>query len=380
MKYFACAFALVAYVAGAVVVPTTTFAQTSTIETVWSVDVDQRLPNDPAALSHLAILKHDNETWAVLAGRDGWVHVYNIVSGSEVRRFYLGTPVDSGALTLQNDTVVFGDIRGNLYAVDPIAGEIIWQKKLSSTFTMQPVAVGSDFLVQTADNELYRFSESGEKRWSYTGSKNTLSLYLGANPWVDNDVVYTVFNNGGAVALKAYTGDVLWRQQTISASLAARVGNINGPLATPLLVESLQLAGEQVHHALMVPIFNGELVILSAKDGSQSFSLPVSLKSTPLLVNKKMFMADSLGFLHAYNVDKGSRVWSKKISEHELIGPVLFDGALWLTDNQGNVFRVNMDGEVEANITLKGSITRLPIVTDMGLLIRTDRGLMTLVK
>ncbi len=380
MKYFAYAFAFVAYVAGALFIYTATFAEAATIETVWSVDVDQRLPNDSVALSHPAIFKYLDETWAVLAGRDGWVHVYDIVSGGEVRRFYLGVPVDSGALTLQNNTVVFGDIQGHLYAVDPVKGKVVWQKRMPSTFTMQPVAVGSDFLVQTADNELYHFSESGEKRWSYAGSKNTLSLYLAASPRVVGDVIYTVFNNGDAVALKAYTGDALWKQQTISASLAARIGDINGPLATPLLVEKLHLAGEQVDHALMVPIFNGELVILSAEDGSQSFSLPVSLKSEPLLVNNKIFMADSLGFLHAYNTKKGSRLWSKKISEHELVGPVVFGGALWLTDNQGNVFRANMDGVVEAHITLKGGIARLPIVTDMGLLIRTDRGLMTLVK
>ncbi len=380
MKYFTCAFALVVYAAGMVAFSITGFAQTSSIETIWSVDVDQRLPNAPVALSVPAIFKHDSETWAVLAGRDGWVHVYDVAAGSEVRRFYLGVPVDSGALALQNGTVVFGDIQGNLYAVDPVEGKIVWQKKLPSTFTMQPVAVDNDFLIQTADNELYRFSDSGEKRWSYAGLKNTLSLYLGANPRVDKDVIYTVFNNGDAVALKAYTGDVLWKQQTISASLAARVGDINGPLATPLLVEKLHLAGEQVNHVLMVPIFHGELVILSAEDGSQSFALPVSLKSMPLHVNNKMFMADSLGFLHAYNTDKGNRLWSKKISEHELIGPVLFEDALWLTDNQGNVFRVNMDGEVEANLTLQGGIARLPIVTDKGLVIRTDRGLMALVK
>jgi len=379
MKYFTCAFALVAYVAGVFGFPSYAVAKPS-IETVWSVDVDQRLPNSPLALSSPAIVQHEGETWVVIGGRDGWVHVYDLDSGSEVRRFPLRAPSDSGALALRNGLVVLGDIQGHLYAVDPAQGKVVWQKSLTAAFTIPPLPLGDDFLVQTGDNELYRFSNNGEKRWSYTGSKNSLSFYFGAEAMIQDDTIYAVLNNGDALALKAYTGDVVWKRQTIVSSIASTLTDLKAPLAKPLLLSQLHLAGEEVSDALLVPIFQGELVVLSAKDGSQSFDVPVSLKSAPLAVGKQMFMADSFGFLHVYNKTKGNRVWSKKISSNALMGPVLFDGSLWLTDNQGHVFRVNKNGDIESSKALQGNIARLPIVTSQGLIIRTDRGVMIMVK
>jgi len=156
--------------------------------------------------------------------------------------------------------------------------------------------------------------------------------------------------------------------------------SLQAPLAQPLLVSGVRLAGEQVNNGLLVPIFQGEMAVLSAEDGSQSFSLPVSLKSSPLLVGDDMYMAESTGYLHMYNTHSGKRIWSHKISSHALMGPVLFDGSLWLTDNQGSVFRINMNGEIEDTIQLAGSIAREPLLTQEGLIIRTDRGVMALVK
>lgn len=379
MKYFTCAFALAAFVAGAVVFVPQAIAGSS-IQTVWSVDVDQRVPNSPLALSSPAIVQHQDERWLVLGGRDGWVHVYDLDSGSEVRRFPLQAPSDSGALALRNGLVVLGDIQGHLYAVDPEKGEIVWQKSLTAAMTIPPLPLGDDFLVQTGDNELYRFSSLGEKRWSYTGSKNTLSLYFGAEALIAGDTIYAVFNNGDAVALKAYTGDLIWKRQTVLSSITSVLTDLKAPLAQPMLLAQLNLSGEKVNNALMVPIFQGEVVVLSAVDGSQSFDVPVSLKSSPLVVDEHMFMADSFGFLHAYNIDKGNRVWSKKISANALMGPVLFDDLLWLTDNQGTIFKVNMKGEIEGMKQLQGNIARLPIVTNQGLIVRTDRGVMAMVK
>jgi len=379
MKYFTCAFALAAFVAGAFAFTPQANAD-STIETVWSVDVDQRLPNSPLALSSPAIVEHQDETWVVLGGRDGWVHVYALESGSEVRRFPLGIASDSGALGLANGLVILGDIQGHLIAVDPAEGEVVWQKSLTAAFTTPPLPLGDDFLVQTGDNELYRFSSKGEKRWSYTGSKNTLSLYFGAEPLIADDTVYAVLNNGDAVALKAYTGDLIWKRATTLSSIATILTDLKAPLAKPVFMPELYLAGEQVSNALLVPIFQGEIVVLSAADGSQSFDVPLSLKSSPILMGEQMFMADTMGFLHLYNKEKGNRVWSKKISSNPLMGPVTFDGSLWLTDNQGSVFRVSMDGDIESMKQLQGGIARLPIVTDKGLIIRTDRGVMALVK
>ena len=376
MKYFTPAFALAALLAG--VLSFSNIAQAS-IDVLWSVDVDQRVPNTPDALSAPALVGKGENARLVLSGRDGWVHVYDI-DGSQVSRLYIGEPSDSPALALPNGHVVIGDIKGRITVVDPFEGKIVWQKELSAAFSSAPILVDNDFIVQTLANEIYRFSASGEKRWSYTGTQNTLLMYLGATPNLVNDRIYTFLSNGDVLALKAYTGDLVWKRQLILAATASNLSTFRAPLATPLYLDRLNMNGESVQKVILAPIFQGELSALSAENGSLLFDVPVSLKASPIIVSDTMYLADDLGFLSAYNIAKGNRLWSKKIAGSALLGPTLFDQALWLTDAHGELYKVTLDGEVVAQQSFSGHIHRLPLKTQQGLVLRTDRGEMMMVK
>jgi len=345
----------------------------------WSVDVDQRAPNAPDALSSPALLSKHNSTWLVVGGRDAWVHVYNL-EGAEVRRFALQAPSDSGALALNNGLVVLGDTAGRLYAVDAEQGEIVWQKQLSASFTSAPIAVDGGFLVQTTDNRLYRFTQEGEKLWSFSGQGSVLSMYLNASPLVLDERVFVLLSNGDAVALKLSDGDLLWKRQLLLSNGSAVLSDLKVPLAQPVYLPRVQISGETSRETLLVPLFQGEMIGLSAVDGVQQFSLAISLKSSPAAVDSILFAADSQGVLHAYDIESGGRLWSKTISSGELLGPVVWQGSLWLADNKGKIFMVGLNGEVVSSMQMQGNISRLPMVTEAGLLVRTDRGMMTMLQ
>jgi len=354
-------------------------AQSPEIHQVWSVDVDQRPPNAPIALSTPAVVNTADDTLLVLAARDKFVHVYNL-EGDDVRRIAIEAPSDSGALLLSNGLVVVGDIDGRIYGIDPIAGVVAWQVQLTASFTNTPVALGDDFLVQTNDNFIYYFTAAGEKKWSYAGQNSVLSLYLSSTPLVAGNRIFAVQSNGDCVALKADSGDLLWKRQLLMSNNSSVLTEMKAPLATPLLLDTLNMNGESVSDVLLVPFYQGELHALSASDGSELFSVPTSIKSSPLLWGGMMYLADSEGYIHAYHRDKGLRAWSKKISSTELLGPVLWQERLWVADKQGNVLVLNADGEVQAQTTVVGRIARLPQVTTEGVVIRTERGVMVKVQ
>ncbi len=344
----------------------------------WSVNVDQRLPNSPVSLSMPAVMQHGSETWLVLGGRDGWAHVYDI-EGAEVKRFFLGGKSDSGALALSNGLVVLGDTAGLLYAVDPAKAEVVWQYQLTSTFTSTPVAVDGGFLVQTADNRVYCFSQEGEKRWSYSGSGSVLSMYTTPSPIVVAGNVYAFLSNGDAIALLLDNGDLLWKRQLLLSNDTTVLSELQAPLATPVLVDELHMDGERLKKVLFMPFYQGEMIAISVEDGTQFFSLPISLKSAPLILDAVLYAADSEGFLHAYDIKQGVRLWRKKITDAELAGPILWQGSIWLTDHRGEVYHLDLSGEIQGSTTVPGRISRLPVVTDAGLLVRTDRGAMYMV-
>ena len=345
----------------------------------WSVDVDQRLPNAPLALSAPAVIDADGQSYIVLGAQDSWVHVYDM-DGTDIQRIRIEAPSDSGVLALPNQLVVLGDTAGMLYGVDPVQGKIQWQIQLTAGLTGTPVAIGDDFLVQTTDNRIYRFSASGKKQWSFSGQNNTLGMYLNASPLVLGSKIYVLLNNGDAIALKADSGDLLWKNQLLLSSESASLSDIKTPLAAPVFLSQLHLDGEVNKDVLLAPLFQGDLQVISASDGSLLLNLPISLHSSPVLVDKILYMADSTGYVHAYDIEKGNRLWSKKLTPAGLLGPVFWQGALWVVSNQGTVYQLDMQGDVKAQASLSGYISREPLLTPNGLLVRTERGEMVMVK
>ncbi|MDX8395970.1 MAG: PQQ-binding-like beta-propeller repeat protein [Mariprofundaceae bacterium] len=340
------------------------------IQHVWSVDVDQRLPAKPTGFSQAAVT---SSGLIVIGSQTARVHVYNS-KGTELKRIAIKEACDSAALALKNGLVVLSDVGGMLYAIDPEIGHIAWQYQLSSSLTGTPVMVGNNFILQTADNRVYRFSDAGKKLWSYAGSSTNISLYLNASPLVTDDTIYAVLSNGDAVALRLDNGDLSWRRQLLLDSDAAVLSELRVAIANPIILNHAAMGMQKSDDILLVSFYQGDMLFLSKKDGSQQFSFPLSIKSTPALVGDVLYLSDAKGSVHAVDQKTGQTLWQKKISDGELVGPVVWGGKLWLADDLGHVIRLEMNGSGLVSQEVNGSIDRAPLVTTSGVLIRTGLG------
>ena len=349
-----------------------------TVQKVWSVDVDQREPRDPAGFSQPAVVPGANGK-IVIAGRDARVRVYDF-SGTELHRVAIDEPSDSGALALPNGVVVVGDVGGVLYGIDPVEGSILWRNQLSSPFLSQPVLLQDGFLIQTSDNRIYSFSIDGKKRWSYVAHGGGLSIYLTASPLVVDTTIYAVFTNGDAVALKSDSGDLLWRRQLLLSSDAAVLSELRAPISDPVMLKQGHIGIENVENTVLVGFYQGELLALSARDGSQQFSKEVSIKSAPLVDDGHLYIASASGEVESIDLATGATQWKQKLSNGELLGPVLWQGSLWVADDRGSLLRLNHDGQKRGEITFDGRIERMPTVTPAGVLVRTGLGVLTLIR
>jgi len=106
----------------------------------------------------------------------------------------------------------------------------------------------------------------------------------------------------------------------------------------------------------------------------------VSIKSTPLVYQDTIYLASASGELESIDITNGSTRWKQKLSDGELLGPVIWNGKLWLADDRGIVMRISLDGRKEASIKLSGRIERAPVATSAGVLARTGRGVLTLLR
>lgn len=343
------------------------------ISILWRADLDQRRSASPEGFSLPAVVHSDQAELIIAGAQDSRIRIYS-AGGSELDRIALDAPGESGALQLSNGLVVVGDIGGTLYGIDLTERKIVWRFALASVLLSSPVSVGDDFIIQTADNHVYRITAEGKKVWSYTGILGGLGMHLSASPAIHGNNVYAVFSNGDVVALKADNGSFLWKRQLLLNMEAAVLSELKVPVSAPTIIPASQSGRDE--DVLAVAVFQGEMSFVSLQDGTVLSQRKLSLKSPPLLKGKQLYVADASGAVSALDAVNGETLWKQQVSGGELTGPVLWQGSLWVADNLGMVYRLNVDGNVVADIELDGRIDRRPVVTANGVLVRNHLGTM----
>jgi len=344
---------------------------TGHISVLWRNNLDQRKPASPPGFSLPAVITTAQGERVIAGAQDKRVRIYS-ASGSEIDRIALANASESGALELSNGLVVVGDVGGILYGLDIRNARIVWQKQLSSALIGVPVAVGDDFIIQTSNNQIYRFTADGKKLWSYSGQLGGLGIHLNPSPVIYQDRVYAIFSNGDVIALKAENGNYIWKRQLLLSNKAPVMSEIKIPAASPLVIPAAQSGRNEA--MLAVSIFQGDLSFISLQDGSTLSLRKLSLKSKPLLIGNTVFVADASGALSALNSADGVTLWKQQLSHGELTGPVLWQGSLWVADDHARVFRIDKGGKLLASTQLDGRIDRTPVVASGGILVRNSLG------
>ncbi len=344
---------------------------TGPIQILWSKNVDQRIPGSPMGFSLPTSATTAQGERVVIGGQDKRVRIYDN-NGSEISRVALSDSCESGGLQLSNGLVVVGDLSGVIYGLDVQHSKVVWRFDLPSALIGQPVVYGDGFIIQTSNNQLYRFSNKGKKIWSYSDGLGGLSMHLSPSPVVHNQRVYAALSNGDVIALKADSGSFIWKRQLLLSNKASVMSQLKVPVAMPLLITAAQSGRDE--DMLLVPVFQGELSFLSLQDGSTLSRRKLSLKSSPILIDRLVYVADSSGALSALNAADGETVWKQQLSDGELTGPVLWKGSLWVADDKATVYRLSQTGELMASTDLNGRIDRAPVAGNQGILVRNNLG------
>jgi len=334
------------------------------LQTIWGVNVDQREPKTPFSYA-APVFAGD---MIAVGAQDQRLHIYNM-HGSELRRVALDAVSDSAALSM-GKMVVLGDAQGKIYGIDVQQGNILWKLQLPSVMLGHPARIGEDMIVQTGDNSIYRISAKGEKLWSFSGPASGLSMHLSPSPLIVGDVCYAVMSNGDALALRSDSGDLLWRRQLLIDNDAVVLSELKAPLADPVLIDGV----------LIVSLYQGDVVGISARDGQQLWQRTLSLKSTPLVHDGHVFASTSSGAVMELEASTGASLWKQKLDAGELVGPALYQSRLYVADDRGQAFALSQAGKPIARLNLPGRVDRAPVATPEGVLLRNNLGGLYLIR
>ncbi|MGE3066320.1 MAG: PQQ-binding-like beta-propeller repeat protein [Hyphomicrobiaceae bacterium] len=342
-------------------------ALNAAVRTVWSADAGKgstgygKLTASP--------IVYDGKVFTLDAA--GKVSAFNASGGGAVWRAST-TPANEkdyegfgGGLAADNGRIYAATGFGQVVALDPRSGKVLWDKAVGAPVRSSPTAAGDRVYVVTKDSQVVCLSGvDGSELWTARGLPSSASILSNPSPAIDGDVVVVPYSTGDVVALKASDGQTLWTESLSRTRTGSSLAALNDT-ARPVIDSGTVYA---VGHS-------GRMIAAQEKTGERVWSLPIPGLQAPVVVGDNVFVVDTGGQLMAITRRDGKVQWTAKLpGSTTWSGPVLAGNKLWLTSAKGQLVGVAAStGKVESTQDLGQPIYIAPIVAGGRMYVLTDK-------
>ncbi|MGH1485701.1 MAG: outer membrane protein assembly factor BamB [Cellvibrionaceae bacterium] len=254
------------------------------------------------------------------------------------------------------NSVLIASLNGDVVALDKQSGEEQWRANVTSEVLAPPQSNGSVVVVQTNDGKLMGLdAKTGENIWVYSSQLPILTLRGTATPQVFGPNVVTGFANGKLVALSAVDGTPFWERRIArpqGRSDIERVVDIDG---SPVISDALIYASS----------YNGTLSALTPR-GDIIWSQSSSSYSSPVIIDSRVFVSTSEGWLRAFDAKTGLQLWENKLlSGRKLAAPQNLAGFIVTADFEGYVHVFDSEtGAIIDRFQIDDEGVRSPMISD----------------
>lgn len=228
--------------------------------------------------------------------------------------------------TYANGTVYVGGIDSYVYAFDALTGVVKWRFEAGST-GVESDAVVVDGTVYVGSNDDYLNAidaNTGLLKWRFLTGAN-----VSASPVISAGVVYFGSSDNNLYALEASTGNLKWSYAT------GAMINQSGPA----LANGSLFVGSRDGYLYSINPVNGTL---NWRFSSAGISFE---QSSPTVVNGIVYIGawyqignfTRAGSLYAVNAATGQLVWETLQNTGFSSSPVVADGHLFITADDGNI-------------------------------------------
>lgn len=268
---------------------------------------------------------------------------------------------------------------GELTALDPATGAVLWTQDLDAPGGSAPTVAGDLVYLAAQDSRAWAIEvETGRIRYTTTGAPNLTSFGGGAGVAVSDDLAIFPFPSGQVIAtfrqggLQRWSSAVAGRRPGSAAARAA--GGISGD---PVVSGNRLYIGNATGRLAALDLGNGEPV-WTAQEGAMGPVVPAG---------GSVFLVNDLNELVRLDASTGSRIWSVQLpyfEERRLrrqrtvfahYGPVLAGGRLIVASSDGTVRSFDpVSGAQVAEVALPGGAASRPAVAGGTLYVVTQNG------
>lgn len=287
--------------------------------------------------------------------------------------------VSGGGLALGEGLLVVTTGHGEVVAMAPASGDVLWRQRLGAPANGAPAVAGGSVYVVGRDGAAWSLNASdGRINWQLPGAPSNAGMMGAAAPAVTDRMVILPFPSGQVTAALRGSGIPVWSgavaSQRQGRPLAAIVADITGD---PVVSGQTVYVGNQ----------GGRTVAFDLRDGTMQWTAPEAALGPVLLAGGSLFMVSDDARLVRLDAATGARIWSvelpyfvndrlnrrRGITAH--YGPVLAGGQIAVASGDGLLRLFDpVSGALSATADIPGGAASAPILTNGALYVMGQGG------
>ncbi len=262
-----------------------------------------------------------------------------------------------GALALDNERLYAITSNGQLVAINPSNGEIIYSKYFNTSLK-SGLQICDDKLYFTNDmGEFFVINaKDGEKLYTHKTMEEINSFVKGSNPMCINNNLVIGFSNGEVHMLMRDNNTPIWLE-SLGKFDSKNLNNMTDIVANPISDGKV----------VILKSYNNVMKAFDLVNGTMLWELPIGGITTPIISNNVLFDIDNNNIVNAINIENGNLLWTRKIDINEKnvisFDPILINNQLIITLSNGEIIKINpYTGKIIKREKLTSVIDTSPIV------------------
>ncbi|MEL7199229.1 MAG: PQQ-binding-like beta-propeller repeat protein [Pseudomonadota bacterium] len=315
-------------------------------------------------------------------GSDGTIHAFDRKSGSRLWSSDAAMDDDmrpsafGGGVSFDNGTLYATNGAGEVKALNPDTGDIIWRVQPSGPLRGSPTIAFNQIYVMTQDNQVIALNAAdGETLWSESGSSAQSGVFGVAAPAAGNGTVIAGYSSGELSAYRYENGRALWADALARTNISTQVSSLTDIDADPIIDAGRVYALGQ----------GGRMAAYELVTGQRVWELSLAGISTPAVAGEWIFTLTDDARLLAIARSSGRVRWITQLQQFKnekkreqpifWTGPVLAGNHLWVASSRGEVWKVSTgEGSAQMFDEIKQPVSLPPVVADKMLYILDDSG------
>jgi len=260
----------------------------------------------------------------------------------------------------------------SLMALSREDGKVLWETPLPTEVLATPQSNGTIVVVQTTDGKVLSFStQTGEKTWQYDSVVPVLSMRAAAPPLVGSEMVLAGFANGKLLALASDSGQPVWQYEVGQPKGRTELERLVDVTGQPLILEN----------AALVVGYQGKLALVNLRNGDEIWSRKASSLHSPMIGAGNIYVSSANGDIKAFRGSDRRELWTQdRLSWRQTTQPVVYDDYLLVGDFEGYIHIMSLeDGSLQGQLEFDDDGLRVPAqrLRNGNLLVYGNSGKMT---